>query len=152
VRRYTVEVGGRTHTIDVEEITAEKFHVRVGGHDFDLTLSLQAEEVASSYRPPPIEGLPPVPATAPPPLPPAPDRVLAASAEVRAPMPGTVLSVEVAPGAVVKRGDTLVRLEAMKMINQVRAHRDGVVAEVKAAPGQAAAFGDVLVTLVQDES
>lgn len=151
MRRYTVEVGGRTHTIDVEELTAEKFHVRVGGHDFDLTLS-QAEEIASSYRPPPIEGLPPVPTTAPPPLPPAPAPAASASAEVRAPMPGTVLSVEVQPGAPVKRGDTLVRLEAMKMINQVRAHRDGVVAEVRAAPGQTAAFGDVLVTFAQDES
>lgn len=151
MRRYTVEVGGRTHTIDVEELTAEKFHVRVGGHDFDLTLS-QAEEIVSSYRPPPIEGLPPVPTTAPPPLPPPPALAAGGPAEVRAPMPGTILSVEVQPGAAVKRGDTLVRLEAMKMINQVRAHRDGVVAEVKAVPGQTAAFGDVLVTLAQDES
>lgn len=151
MRRYTVQVGGRTHTIDVDEITAERFHVRVGGHDFDLSLS-QAEDVASSYRPPPLEHLPPVPTTAPPPLPPPPERTLAGLADVRAPMPGTVLSVEVQPGATVRRGDTLVRLEAMKMVNQVRAHRDGVVAEVKVSAGQTAAYGDVLVTFARDES
>lgn len=151
MRRYAVEVGGRTHTIDVEELTAERFHVRVGGHEFDLTLS-QAEEIASSYRPPPIEGLPHVPATAPPPLPPPAVPTAGGSGDVRAPMPGTVLSVEVQPGAAVRRGDTLVRLEAMKMINQVRAHRDGVVAEVKAAPGQTVGFGEVLVTFAQDET
>lgn len=149
MRRYAVEVGGRTHTIDVEEITAERFRVRVGGHEFELRLS-QAEELG--YRPPAIEGLPPVPVTAPPPLPPPPALATdAGPADVRAPMPGTVVSVEVEPGAVVHRGDTLVRLEAMKMINQVRAHRDGVVAEVKATPGQNAAFGEVLVTFEQDE-
>lgn len=151
MRRYAVEVGGRTHTIDVEEITAEMFHVRVGGHEFELRLS-QAEEVASSYRPPPIEGLPPVPATAPPPQPPPPEPTPTGSSDVRAPMPGTVLSIEVQPGAAVRRGDTLVRLEAMKMINQVRAHRDGVVAEVKATAGQSVGFGEVLLTFARDEA
>jgi biotin carboxyl carrier protein len=146
VRRYAVEVGGHTHTIDVEEITAERFHVRVGGQEFELRLS-QAEEV---FRPPPQEALPPLPATPPRLFPPAPLAVAGGAAEVRAPMPGSVISVEVEPGASVRRGDTLLRLEAMKMINQVRTHRDGVIAEVKAKPGQSVGFGDVLVTFTAD--
>jgi biotin carboxyl carrier protein len=156
MRRYAVEVGGRTHTIDVEEITAERFRVRVGGHEFELRLS-QAEDVplesvtpqvagavhagAPPSRPVMVDEIAHLPRVAPPPLVGESD-----SLDVRAPMPGTVVSVEVLPGAAVRRGDALVRLEAMKMINHVRAPRDGVVAEVKVEPGRSVAFGDPLVT------
>jgi biotin carboxyl carrier protein len=156
MRRYTVEVGGRTHTIDVEEVTAERFRVRVGDHEFELKLS-QAEDVpvevvtphmagaapagARLPRPPMVEELARLPRVAPPPL-----LGDSGSLDVRAPMPGTVVSVEVRPGGAVRRGEPLVRLEAMKMINHVRAPRDGVVAEVRVEPGQSVAFGDPLVT------
>lgn len=155
MKRYAVEVGGRTHVVEVEELTAERFHVRVGGHAFELKLSraeeVPAEPVALEPRaartdvrpaPPPVESLPRV---APPPLAGA-----AGAGEVRAPMPGTVTSVEVRPGDVVRRGQTLVRLEAMKMLNHVRAARDGVVAEVTAEAGRSVGFGDVLLTFRPD--
>jgi biotin carboxyl carrier protein len=156
MRRYAVEVGGRTHVVDVEELTAERFRVRVGGHDFELKLS-RAEEVpgapvaiaqqaaggaARAVPPPPVGTLPPL---APPPLPAA-----AGAAEVRAPMPGTVTSVEVRPGEAVRRGQTLARLEAMKMLNHVRAPRDGVVARVEVEAGATVGFGDVLLSLGPD--
>ena len=37
MRRYAVEVGGRTHVVDVEELTAERFHVRIAGHPVSYT-------------------------------------------------------------------------------------------------------------------
>jgi biotin carboxyl carrier protein len=162
MRRYTVEIAGRTHVVDVDEVTADRFRVRVAGHDFEVTMGPSedlpeavitpemvpvAAETAPAWRPPALEALPPVPATAPPPLAPpplAPDE--ATSPEVAAPMPGTVLSVEVEPGQAVARGAALVRLEAMKMTNVIRSHRDAVVAEVRVAPGQSVAHGQVLVT------
>jgi pyruvate carboxylase len=69
------------------------------------------------------------------------------AAHVGAPMPGTVVTVAVAAGAKVARGDTLVTLEAMKMEAAVRAERDGEIAEVLAKPGQHVEAKDLLVVL-----
>ena len=52
-----------------------------------------------------------------------------------APMPATVVRVQVSPGDIVKRGDTLIILEAMKMELPVRAPADGTVATVNCRPG-----------------
>jgi biotin carboxyl carrier protein len=53
-----------------------------------------------------------------------------------APMPATVVRVQVAPGDKVKRGDTLIILEAMKMELPVRAPADGIVTGVNCRPGE----------------
>jgi biotin carboxyl carrier protein len=53
-----------------------------------------------------------------------------------APMPATVIAVNVKPGDVVKHGDVLILLEAMKMELPVRAPGDGRVAAVHCRPGE----------------
>jgi biotin carboxyl carrier protein len=53
-----------------------------------------------------------------------------------APMPATVINVLVAPGDAVKKGDTVVLLEAMKMELPVRAPADATVAAVHCRPGE----------------
>jgi len=62
----------------------------------------------------------------------------AGSAEdhVRAPMPGSLVSVAVKAGQSVARGDTLLVMESMKMETTIAAPRDGVVEAVHFAPGQ----------------
>jgi 3-methylcrotonyl-CoA carboxylase alpha subunit len=59
----------------------------------------------------------------------------AASGAILAPMPGTVIAVEVAAGDIVKKGQKLLTLEAMKMEHTLVAPFDGVVAELHAVPG-----------------
>ena len=66
---------------------------------------------------------------------------------VGAPMPGTVVSVDVAVGQAVKRGDALLTIEAMKIESVARAERDGVVSEIVTAPGTEVAAGDLLIVL-----
>src|SRR3954452_9459027 len=51
-------------------------------------------------------------------------------AHVAAPMPGSVSNVSVRPGQLVKAGDVLLTIEAMKMETALHAPRDGVVKEV----------------------
>ena len=48
-------------------------------------------------------------------------------------MPGKILSVAVSAGQAVKKGETLLILEAMKMQNEIAAPHDAVVAEVRVA-------------------
>jgi pyruvate carboxylase len=66
---------------------------------------------------------------------------------VAAPMPGTVATVNVVPGAKVARCDVLVTIEAMKIETSVRSDRAGTVAEVVATPGESIDAKDLLVVL-----
>ncbi len=61
------------------------------------------------------------------------------------PMPGLVVSLDVAVGDAVKAGQTLAVVEAMKMENILRAERDGVIAALNAAPGDSLAVDDVIL-------
>jgi acetyl/propionyl-CoA carboxylase alpha subunit len=73
-----------------------------------------------------------------------------AAGALEAPMPGTVLRVDVAPGEPVRAGQTLVVLEAMKMELSVAAPVDGTVRDVHVAAGQLVARGQALVALEED--
>ena len=67
--------------------------------------------------------------------------------EVKAPMPGTVLSVNVKTGDSVKKGQVLCVLEAMKMENEIVAPIDGKVVSVAAQKGAAVESGATLCVL-----
>ena len=69
----------------------------------------------------------------------------AAVDKMTAPMPGVVLTIEKNVGASVKRGDTVLVLEAMKMNNELKAPRDGTIAEVYVSAGQQVKYGEILV-------
>ncbi|HEX5038749.1 MAG TPA: biotin/lipoyl-containing protein [Candidatus Limnocylindria bacterium] len=67
--------------------------------------------------------------------------------EVRASLPGLVVSVAVSEGDEVADGASLLTIEAMKMQNEVRATRAGRVLEVQVAAGQTVAAGTPLLRL-----
>jgi biotin carboxyl carrier protein len=69
---------------------------------------------------------------------------------LRAPMPGTVVRVEVAEGTAVRAGEVVVVLEAMKMEHAVRAPAAGRVAALPVAAGQTVEAGQVLAVLGED--
>ncbi len=66
---------------------------------------------------------------------------------VFAPMTGVVSIIHVAAGDVVKKGDALLVLEAMKMEHALQAPRDGVIADVLCAPASAVDEGTQLIVL-----
>jgi 3-methylcrotonyl-CoA carboxylase alpha subunit len=70
-----------------------------------------------------------------------------ADGAIRSPLPGRILSVFVAIGAEVKRGDALISLEAMKMEHTLRASADGVVRELRVAARDQVAEGSTLLVL-----
>lgn len=71
----------------------------------------------------------------------------ARAVEVYPPMPGRIVRIPVRPGDRVKKGDTLVVLEAMKMQNEVPAPLDGIVRAVNAAEGETVGGDRVVVVL-----
>jgi propionyl-CoA carboxylase alpha chain len=64
------------------------------------------------------------------------------------PMPGLVVSVNVAEGQEVKAGETLAVVEAMKMENVLAAERDGTVKKINAKQGDSLALDDVILEFV----
>ncbi len=67
--------------------------------------------------------------------------------EIRAIIPGRVVSVSIAPGDEVTAGQQLLAVEAMKMQNELRAPRDGAVERVAVSPGMTIEVGDLLVVI-----
>jgi len=67
--------------------------------------------------------------------------------DVRAIIPGRVVSVAVAVGDGVEAGQRLLSVEAMKMENELRAPRAGTVERVAVGPGQTVELGDTLIVL-----
>lgn len=71
----------------------------------------------------------------------------ASGARLRAPMPGLVVRILREPGAEVKKGESLIIVEAMKMENELKAPSSGRIVEFQVKQGQAVDKGDLLVTL-----
>ena len=117
-------------------------------------ITVAAAPMAYAAAPAPIAAAPaaaPVPAS----MPSDPATIVArAGEEVKSPMVGTVYlqaSPEappfVKPGDSVKKGQTLLIVEAMKTMNPIQAPRDGVVAEVLVGDAQPVEFGEPLILL-----
>jgi len=124
----------------------KNYRVTVNGQSYDVAVE-EAGSVASFAQPAPAAQ----PVAAPQPVvqaaaqAAAPVAAPAGASTVKAPMPGTVLSLKVSPGQSVKRGDVLLILEAMKMENEISAPTDGVVAAIRVQAGSTVNTGDPMV-------
>ena len=116
----------------------KKYRVNVNGTVYEVEL----EEITGAAAAP-VAAAPAAPAPAPAPVASAP----AGGEKVCAPMPGNILSVNVAAGDTVKRGQVLLILEAMKMENEIMAPCDGVIASVNTTKGSAVESGALLCVI-----
>ena len=90
----------------------------------------------------------PAPAAAPTPAPaPAPAAAPVGGNKINSPLPGSVISVAVKEGQAVKKGDTLLVLESMKMENPILSDCDGTVTKIAVAAGQSVMQDDLLVVI-----
>ncbi len=67
--------------------------------------------------------------------------------DIKAPMPGLILSVNVEDGQEVVKGDTLLILEAMKMENAISAPKDGIIKTVLAKNGGTVEKGELMIVM-----
>ncbi len=116
------------------------YKVTVNGNVYEITLEvIDKADIKTPAAPAPVAA--PAPAAAP--AAPA----AAGATTISAPMPGTILKVNVANGQAVKKGDVLMVLEAMKMENEIMAPADGTVSSVNVNAGASVEAGTALCTL-----
>ena len=149
--KYRISIDKHQFEVRVDNLRSRPIVVTVDGETFEVWP--EGQEAAPAAAAP--EAAPPLPDTAlrpGAPLPtPAAEAAETAPASggahrvVRAPLPGVIISLTVAPGAAVSVGQQLCVLEAMKMKNPIRATRAGTVKAVHVTVGQTVKHHDPLL-------
>ena len=126
----------------------KKYNVTVNGVTYEVVVE-EAGEVAAAPAPQaPQTAAPAAPKAAPAPAAkPAATKPAAGAKTVNAPMPGTILKMNVKVGDAVKKNDLFCILEAMKMENEIFAAEDGTVTAINTPQGTSVNTGDAIVTL-----
>lgn len=153
MKQYKYKVNGAAYDVTINGINGNKANVEVNGIPFEV--EMQGSSLVE-------ENLPEAPAAdaastaAPAPAPAAASEAPAAAPAaagpgagkgVKAPLPGVVTAVKVKVGQAVKKGETVLVLEAMKMENNITAEADGTVTGICVAAGDSVMEGTVLLTI-----
>ena len=146
-KEFSFKINGAEYKCAVEEIEAGLTEVTVNGKKYTVETEKPAAPVKAAPKAAPAAAAAPKAAPAPAPAPAAKAAPAAAGAQVKSPLPGSVVKVCVNEGQDVKKGDTLLILESMKMENPILAEQDGKVAQVAVAAGQTVMQDDLLVVL-----
>jgi glutaconyl-CoA/methylmalonyl-CoA decarboxylase subunit gamma len=136
-----VKIQNKTYVVRIGDIHARPIQAVVDGENYEVwpeEMTLPAQD----YQPPSasVENA----------IKPAAIEEPAASTEemikqVKAPIPGTIITIRVAEGEQVKYGQELCILEAMKMKNSIRSSRAGKIATVLVKEGESVKHSQVLM-------
>ena len=150
MRTYSYTVNGARYDVTIESLRDQVAKLNVNGVAFDVEIlgapltEGDLPEVAAAAAPAaPVAAAPKAEAA------PAPAAKGAAGAgePINAPLPGVVTQVLVAAGQAVKKGATVIVLEAMKMENIIPSDRDGQIVEIKVGKGDSVLAGADLVII-----
>lgn len=130
MKKYNVTVNGVVYEVVVEEADGT---------------AVSAPAAAPAVTPAPVAA--PAPKAAPAPAAAPKASGAQGSIKVVAPMPGTILKLNVKVGDTLKANDLVCILEAMKMENEIFTAEGGVVKSIEAAQGASVNAGDVIITL-----
>ncbi len=147
--KYIVTVNDKNYEVEVEKGVAQVLSVTAAAPVSPAAVhpaAHSAAPAATPVAPPAVHPAPSAPAAAPAAAPSV--TVSGGEMPLKAPMPGTILSVMKKPGDPVKKGDVVLILEAMKMENEIVSMADGIVAQVLVNKGSSVATGDPLALIV----
>ena len=151
MKQYKYKINGAQFDVTIDSIQGNTAKVEVNGIPFEVEMQgttlvegeLPTQTTTEASAAPAAA---PVPAAAPAAAPAA-KGAAGAGTPVKAPLPGVVTKVLVAAGQAVKKGDTVLVLEAMKMENNITAECDGSVTGICVAAGDSVMEGTTLLTI-----
>ena len=151
MRTYSYTINGARYDVTIESLRDQVAKLNVNGVAFDVEIlgaplsEGDLPEVAAAAAPAaPVAAAPKAESA---PAAPAAKGAAGAGEPVNAPLPGVVTKVLVAAGQAVKKGDTVVVLEAMKVENNITAECDGTVTGICVAAGDSVLEGTTLLTI-----
>ena len=121
-----VTVNGERFLVEVDDLTQQPVVAIVEGSRFEIMIDKEEVEPEETLLEPQAVSYS-IPA--------------GTVCDVTAPMPGDISEILVNTGQVVKTGEPLCVLDAMKMKNTIHAPQDGVIAEICISQGQAVEYG-----------
>ena len=137
MKQYKYKVNGAQYDVTIDSIVGNIAKVEVNGIPFEVEMqgsSLVEEDLPTQVA---DEAAAAAPAAGAP----------GAGAPVKAPLPGVVAKILVSVGQAVKKGETVLVLEAMKMENNITAEADGKITGICVAAGDSVMEGTTLVTI-----
>ena len=136
MKEYKYKINGNVYNVVIGDIEDNIAHVEVNGTHYNVEMEKKQKAAAPLARPRPAV------VAAKPAAKPA-----AAKGGVKSPLPGVILDIKVKEGDVVKKGQTVIILEAMKMENSINADRDGKITAIKVSKGESVLEGTDLVII-----
>ena len=142
---FNYKINGSPYRVVVQSSDQEVVELEVNGTPYTVEIEQKKKKISSGIQrqAPPVSQTkevapkPTVTRTA----------VAAGSTVVNSPLPGVVLDIKVKEGDAVKRGQTILVLEAMKMENNIQATADGTISKISIEKGATVLEGDELVVI-----
>lgn len=128
MKNYKFTINGNKYSVHIKSFEDDVAQVEVNGTPYEVTLD---KSVKTTKTPKLVRAKTPAPANAPKPL-----ATKNSLSKIKAPLPGTILEIKVKEGDEVKKEDTLLVMEAMKMENRVLAEKPGTVKSIKVQAGE----------------
>ena len=147
MKEFAFKINGAEYKCAVEEIEAGKTNVTVNGKVYTVETEAAKPVEKPAAKPAAAPAKPAAAPAAPKAEAPKPAAAPAAGLQVKSPLPGSVIKVLVSEGQAVKKGDTLLTLESMKMENAIMAEADGTVKQIAVSAGQNVMQDDLLIVL-----
>lgn len=144
MKEYKFKINGKDFHVAVNGISGTKADVTVNGVNYDVELE---NAVAPVQQAAPAQTAPVTPVAAAPQAPSAASAPATGGKVITSPLPGVIISVDVKEGSVVKRGQKVAVIEAMKMENDILADADGTVTAVHVSKGDTVAEDAKIVTI-----
>ena len=142
MKEYKYKINGNLYNVVIGDIEDNIAHVEVNGTHYTVEME-KKPKAATAPKPVARPAARPVaaPAAA------APAKPAAAKSGVKSPLPGVILDIKVKEGDEVKKGQTIIILEAMKMENSINADKDGKVTAINVSKGESVLEGTDLVII-----
>ncbi|MBR4920249.1 MAG: biotin/lipoyl-binding protein [Prevotella sp.] len=150
MNKYQYKVQGVDYEVEIEEVEGNIAKVNVNGIPFEVELQ---QPINAAKHPnivkPKVEAPKPAPAASAPvaAAAPAPAAPAGAGNAQKAPLPGTITSINVKVGDTVAVGDVVIVLEAMKMQNNIEAEYAGTITSITVNVGDSVMEGAVMLTI-----